>query len=98
MANIEKNKTYAGKSPTACFQAAVKAYPQAGFNIWKKRDIAWLVLAKCSEGGGEVNSNFSARPGNPTPVILTLSADHLSEEQLNQMAEKFFSAFDKELG
>lgn len=97
MAKIEETRTYPGKTPGDCFSAAVRAYPKVGFNVWKKRELAWLALAKCTLEGKEVDSNLSARPGNPTPATLNLSADGLSEEALKGLADKFFQALEEEL-
>jgi len=97
MARIEETRTYPGKTPGDCFAAAVRGYPKAGFHVWKKRELAWLALAKCTVEGHEVDSNLSARPGNPTPATLNLSAEGLSEEILKGLAEKVFEALEEEL-
>ncbi len=97
MAKIEETRTYPGKTPGDCFAAAVRAYPKAGFNVWKKRELAWLALAKRTVEGQEVDSNLSARPGNPVPLTLNMSADNLSEETLKKLAVQVFQAVEEEL-
>jgi len=97
MAKIEETRNYAGKSANECYAAGVSTFSKCGFNVWKKREIAWLALAKRTENGKEIDSNFSARPGNPTPVTLTVSSDSLTEDVLRPFAQQFFAALDEEL-
>lgn len=98
MASLEETRTYQDKTIDECYAAACAALPQAGFKIWKKRDLGWLVMAKLEEGGAEIDSNCLARFGNPTPVTVTVSSSKLDEEELRPYAEKIFAALENALG
>ncbi|HEY60320.1 MAG TPA: hypothetical protein G4N92_06510 [Anaerolineae bacterium] len=89
MASIEQELDFAGKTPKELYQAALAAYPQAGFNIWKTRVLACLVIANTSSGDATITSNFIARYN--APVALSMSSEELDRNTLKSYAEKFIS-------
>ena len=97
MAKIEETRSYPNKSANDYFAAACRAYPKAGFELWKKREIAWLAIAKRMDEGKQIDSNASARPGNPPVLTVNISAEHLSEEALRPMMDKLLNALSEEL-
>ena len=96
MASIQETRTYAGKSASEVYQAMLKAAPQAGLQIWKRRDIGWLIMVRSSVGKAAIDGNVSARPGGQATVSLSSSA--LSEAELQAHAERVFSEMSKILG
>lgn len=96
MTQVTESRTYAGKSADECFAAARAALPRVGFEIWKTREIGWLVMANREDPGGTVRANFASRPG--AVATLALSAEGVSEESLQVIAEETFAAFQVELG
>jgi hypothetical protein len=97
MAKIEVQRQFPGKSPTEMYEAACMAYKTCGYSIWKERPIAWLVLAKRTTDKGEVDTNFSARPGASTVLTLVIQCNGYTEAELNGMAEELFAAVNKTL-
>jgi hypothetical protein len=97
MAKIEEIRSYPNKSANQYFEAACRAYPKAGFELWKKREIAWLAIARIMQEGKQIDSNASARPGNPPILTVNISAEHLSEEALRPLMENFLNAMSEEL-
>lgn len=97
MANYEEIRTFPGKSANDCYAAIQRTYPKVKFEIWKKRDIAWLVIAKRKEGASEIDSNASAGFGNPTPITYHLSTPNMDESALKAIADEFFLALEAEL-
>ena len=93
MSSIQKTYPIQGKSPVDCYAAALTAYPQAGFEIWKKRELAYMLLAKCKGKSGQIDSNLIARFGRPTQFVLTVSAEDLSETELQPYFDKIYAAF-----
>ena len=93
MASFELTNNIPNKTPTECFNLACEIYPQIGFSIWKKREIGWLVLAKKKENDIEIDSNFSARPTNPTAVTVIVSSPKASKEELEENANRFMKEF-----
>lgn len=98
MAKIQQIRSIEGKSANDCYNAGLKAYPAAGFTVWKERSLAWLLMAKKKDKGVDVDSNLSARPTSPAQVTLGLSSDAHSEEELSAMAEQIFAALQQVLG
>jgi hypothetical protein len=97
MAKIQEVRYYPGKSANDCFALETKAFEKAGFQIWKKREIAWLVQAQRTENGKKIEANMSARPGGKTAVTLSISCNEISEADLKTYAETIFSAFEAEI-
>ena len=95
MTTIEIKHTIQNKTPTDCFNAACLAYPRLGFTIWKKREIAWLVLAKKKVEAMEIDSNLSARPGNPTSINISVSSEKLAQDEINDIGNQILTELIK---
>jgi hypothetical protein len=95
MAKIERVKEVVGKSPTEVYETAIQAFEDAGFTVWKKRPIAWLMMVRKTIDGKTVDGNLSARMGAVTSYILTLAADEVPEEKVAKSADEFVNAFDE---
>jgi hypothetical protein len=87
MAKIQVTKNFPGKSSQDVYQAVLKGVPNAGFVVWKRRDIAWLVMVKC---GDTIDGNVSVR-GSQVTVALTSAAD----ADLQAKAEAIFAESGK---
>ena len=96
MAKIQETHAYAGKSAGDVYQAALKAVPQAGLQIWKRRDIAWLAMVRCGSGSEAIDGNVSARPGSQ--VTVSLSSSGSNEADLRARAEQIFAEISRILG
>ncbi len=96
MAKIQETRTYAGKSVGDVYQAALKAVPLAGLQIWKRRDIAWLTMVRCGSGNETVDGNVSARPG--AYVTVSLSSVGAGEADLRERAEQIFAEISRIVG
>lgn len=79
------------------YQASIRAFEAAGFEVWKQRPLAWLSLARCNTDGTEVSANLAARPTIPVSYTLALSGEGISEEALEALADRFLAAFQREL-
>ena len=95
MAHYEENRTYPNWTSAACFAAAEKSLPQAGFSVWKTRPIAWLVLARRKDGSEVVNANVSCLMAGR--VTLAMGSDQASQESLKQYAGQIFEKFEAQL-
>jgi len=96
MAKIRMKKSYDGKSPDDCFEAAKIAFPNAGFEIFKTRDIAWLVMAHRQENNNLIEATIGARPPAVcTNVTLSISCVDFDKDALQAHADKIFSELDK---
>ncbi len=84
MAKIQTTQNFKGKPAGDVYQAVLQAAPKTGLEIWKRRDIAWLVMVRCGSGGEALDGNISVRPG--AVVTVALSAAGLSEADLQSRA------------
>jgi len=96
LAKIQKTQSYAGKSAGDVYQAILKAVPLAGLQVWKRRDIAWLVMVRSGSGSEAIDGNVSARPG--TQVTVSLASQGLSEADLLARSELVFAEIGKLVG
>jgi hypothetical protein len=87
MVKIERVDEVVGKSPTEVYGAAIQAFEESGFTVWKKRPIAWLVMVRKTVDGKAIDGNLSARMGAVTSYILTLAADDLPEAEVAKQAD-----------
>jgi hypothetical protein len=90
MANIVENVMLAGKSTSDVFEAAKVALPKAGFEVWKLREIAWMVLGKGKINEIPADGNAMAMPGGL--VNVSVGAEGVSEADLRAAAQKIIAA------
>ena len=95
MAHYEETRTYPNWSSEACFAAAQKSLPLAGFPVWKTRPIAWLVLAQRKEGAETINGNISCLVAGR--VTLARGGDQTSEATLKHYAGQIFEKLEAQL-
>ncbi len=89
MAKISRTGEIENQSADEVYQASVRVFEAIEFEVWKKRPLAWLSLAKKTVEGVEISANLAARPSLPVSYTLTMTADGLSEETLDEYAEQF---------
>jgi hypothetical protein len=90
MAKIDIKHPFPGKSAGECYQTILQIVDKAGYKVFKKRDIAWLVICDGKLQGKDVNLTLSVPFGSPTSVLLTLSCNDLAEAELTAEAERIF--------
>lgn len=98
MAKFQESRTFVGTSADGCYAAADAALLEVGFEVWKKRPMAWLLLARRNLPEGPIEANIGCRPGVKALVAVTLSGDAVSKESLKPIAEQIFSAIAVRLG
>lgn len=94
MASVQTVKKYEGKSEKETYEAAIQAIPNAGLNVWKKRDLARLVLGKGKVEGQEVRCNIVVSMVDGS-VTISVEADTLAEDALKQVVDKLADELDK---
>ena len=90
MAKIDLKRPFPGKSAGECYKAILLIVDKAGYKIFKKRDVAWLVICDGKLLGNNVNLTLAVPFGSPTSVSLSLSSDDLDVTALNTEAERIF--------
>ena len=98
MAKIRIEKSFDGKSPDNCLEAAKKAFPNAGFEIFKVRDIAWLVIAHRQENDSLIEASIGARPpGVCAHVTVSVSCVDFDKDALQKHADKILYELEQAL-
>jgi hypothetical protein len=99
MPKVRITKSYSGISPDTCFEHFQEAFQKAGFEVWKTREIAWLVMGKKTEGGGLIEATIGSRPpGSNASVTLSVSSDEIEHNVLANHSDHIFAELEKLLG
>ncbi len=94
MASVQVKKKYEGKSDSEVYEAALNAIPNAGMSVWKKRELARLVLGMGKIDGQEVRCNIVVSMVDGS-VTVSAEGDDLGEDKLTEAANKLFAELDK---
>lgn len=94
MASVQLKKEYTGIFDTDVYDAALKAIPNAGYEVWKTRELAKLVMGKAQVDGVEVRCNIVVSMVDSSATI-TAESDDIPEEGLEPVAEKLGEELDK---
>ena len=94
MASVQIQKKYEGKSDGEVYEAAKQAIINAGFSVWKTRELARLVLGTGTFEGKEVRLNVvvSMIDGSAT---ASAESDDLDEKALTPIPEKIHQELAK---
>jgi hypothetical protein len=87
--SFEVTQTFS-KSPGECYQTVVEMLPRQGFEILRRRDIAWLVQARQNVSGRWLQLNIQCRPGAQTQVIVScqdFGDEHQEKIAVNGLCE-----------
>jgi hypothetical protein len=96
MSKCDFKRPFPGKSPSEGYQAILRVVEKAGYKIFKKRDVAWLVICEGKIQDHKVSLTLSIPFGSPTSVAMNLSSDSLDETALQLEAERIFTLLGKE--
>jgi hypothetical protein len=94
MASVQLKNTYGDKSDSEVFEAAKQAIVNAGYEVWKTRDLAKLVLGTGTEDGQEVRLNVVVSMVDASATI-SAEGDDLDEAALNRVTEKVDAELQK---
>ena len=79
MAKIEVKHPFPGKSTSECYKACLALVDKAGYKLFKKRDIANLVICNGSVEGYPVDLSLMVPFGNPATVVVSLASEKSNE-------------------
>jgi hypothetical protein len=94
MASVQLKNSYGDKSDSEVFEAAKQAIVDAGYEVWKIRDLAKLVLGTGTEDGQEVRLNVVVSMVDSSATI-SAESDDLEEAALNRVTEKVDAELQK---
>ena len=94
MASVQIKNSYADKSPSEVYAAAKQAIVDAGYSVWKTRDLAMLVMGTGTEENQEVRLNAVVSMLDSSATI-SAESDDLGESVLESVAGKVAAEMDK---
>lgn len=94
---METKRPYPGKGTGECYEACLRMAAKAGYQVFKKREIASLVICNGTLDGRPVSMSAMVPFGAPTAVMLSLSGENAREDALKGEAERLFALLDSEL-
>jgi len=94
MASVQLKKEYEGKTDREVFEAAKKAIVNAGFTVWKVRELARLVLGTGIYEGKEVRLNVVVSMFDGS-ASASAESDDLDEKELAPIPEKLHEELAK---
>lgn len=97
MAKLEAKRVIPNKSIPECYKACQHMVESAGYKIFKKRDIASLLICEGKLLEKPVSLTVMIPFGSPTNVILNLTGEGLDEIALNAELSHLFAQLEKEL-
>jgi hypothetical protein len=83
--------------PAECYQTVIDMLPQLGFEIIRRREIAWLIQAQKNIHGRGLQLNIQCRPSVPTQVIISCQ-DFGDEAVEKRVAVELREAIAERLG
>jgi hypothetical protein len=92
MASVQESREFSELDADQAYQAADRAFEEAGFDIWKRRPLGWIVLANKEVAGVKITANAACRPGQNAVVTFTLECPALEKEALQEMLEGLFDS------
>ena len=92
MAKIELQGEYSNISTDECFNTCVSLVEEIGYKLFKKRDIANLIICNAIVENARVDLTLSVPFGATTSVRVNLSSEELDEDALNAEAERILGA------
>ncbi len=98
LAKLELARDYSKQKASACYQAGLRATAAAGYQLFKKRDIASLAILNGMIQGKPVELTLTVPLGAPTRVVLSLNSDAGDDPFLKAEGARIFDLLDKELG
>ena len=90
MATVQIKNSFAGKGDSEVYTAALQAIPNAGLNVWKKRELARLVMGTGKVDDNEVRCNIAVSMVDGS-VTVSVEGDDLDEAATQKVADSLMS-------
>ena len=94
MASVQVKNSFAGKGDSEVYEAALQAIPNAGLNVWKKRELARLVMGMGKVNDKEVRCNIAVSMVDGS-VTVSVEGDDLDEAAVQTVADNLMSELGK---
>ena len=97
MAKLEVHREYPEMSSDECFKQCISLVDTIGYTLFKKRDIANLIICNRTLDNNLIDLSLTVAFGDPANVGLNLSSDGLDEAALTAESERIFNILSDNL-
>lgn len=97
MAKVKIQERVSQNSADYVYETFISALTEVGFEIWKKRPIAWLCISKQNIEGNQIEANLTVHQTSPISYTLIMTSSTLSEAELINLAEKVINSLNNKL-
>lgn len=95
MSTVRETKEYPEMSADEAYKIAESALEESGLEIWKRRPLAWLIMADHADDTGTIRGNVACRPGAGASITITLDSDVHEESAMSNLVKDFFEVIDQ---
>ena len=88
MAKVEAKREVRGLTASECYQACVSLVELTGYKLFKKRDLANLIICNETIEGQNISLSLMVPFGSPTTINLSLSRDEMDGSAVQVEADR----------
>jgi hypothetical protein len=88
MAKIEAKREVGGMTAGECYQACLSSIESTGYKLFKKRDLAYLIICNETIEGQKISLSLMVPFGSPTTINLSLSSDEMNSSLIQLEADR----------
>ncbi len=88
MAKFEAKREVGGMTASECYQACLSSIELIGYKLFKKRDLAYLIICNETIEGQKINLSLMVPLGSPITINLSLSSDKMDGSALQAEADR----------
>jgi hypothetical protein len=81
MPKISLKEEVSGKSADFVYESFINIFKDIGFEIWKKRPLAWLFIAKGNIDDYQIDATLVVRATSPVGYTLTLASSDITDDE-----------------
>jgi len=97
MSKIEMTREFPGLTADACFEMCVSSVEKIGYTLFKKRDIANLIICNGFVENANVDLSLSVPFSDPTSIRVNISSEKLDEKVLIAEADRILAIFSSNI-
>lgn len=98
MGRAEVVHSFPGMSADRCYTCAGEAFTGLGFDLLKRRPMAWLLQARRETASGSIQASYVGRPGPTASATITLWSDSASDDALAALMQDLLRRIHQAFG
>jgi len=97
MAKVETRREFPEKSTAECFKGCLDLVDAAGYKLFKKREVANLVISNGTVHGNPVDLSTVVPFGRPASIIVSLASEKLDNTSLTVEVDRILDLLIRNL-